>query len=214
MGNLISLPALLLREFESVNSFFGTRQAVKWLWMLLPAHICCVEAYKNNHPPLASEIILAKPRICMKLCQWKSATASISLAEAILGRWRHAGGRGLPSADVPVRRRRSGRAWCCQACHRHHHGNTGCSICPPQVFPSTHRPTHLVLPTVPPRCARNNRLGWLFSCGTTGCSGQGHGHLIDNPKQPQLMLSESAVITFAISWPSSLLPLYFFSPPK
>lgn len=106
MGNSVSLAALSLTKFEGVNSFFGTRQAVKWLWMLLAAHICCVEAYKNNHPLLASEIILAKPRIRMKLCQWKSATASISLAEAILGRWRHAGGRGLPCAGVPVRRRR------------------------------------------------------------------------------------------------------------
>lgn len=85
MGNSVSLSTLPLIEFEGVNSFFGTRQAVKWLRMILPACICCIEAYKNNHPLLASEVILPKPLIHMKLCQWKSAIASVSVAETIWG---------------------------------------------------------------------------------------------------------------------------------
>lgn len=138
MGNSVSLPALPRTEFQGINFFFGTRQAVKWLQMIFPAYICCVETSKNNHPLLASEIILAKPLIHTKLCQWKSAAAFINLADAISGRWRSVGGRGFPSAGVHVRRR-SGRGWCWQAWYMHHH-NTKCSIHPPWMFPCA-RPT-------------------------------------------------------------------------
>lgn len=133
MGNSVSLPALPLTEFDHINSFFGTRKAVKWLQMIFPACICCVETSKNNHPLLAGEIILAKPLIHTKLCQWKSAAAFINLADAILGRWRSVGGRGFPSAGVHVRRR-SGRGWCSQAWYMHHHDNTKCWIHPPWMF--------------------------------------------------------------------------------
>lgn len=136
MGKSVSLPGLPLTEFEDINSFFGTRQAVKWL-QIFPVCICCVETSKNNHPLLAGEIILAKPLIHTKLCQWKSAAAFINLADANLGRWRSVGGRGFPSAGVHVRRR-SGRGWCCQAWYMHHHDSTECSIHPPWMFPCAH----------------------------------------------------------------------------
>lgn len=76
------------------------------------------------------------------------------------------------------------------------------------------RPSHPVLPTVPAgwhtQCAQNYRLGWLFGFRTMGCSSQGHGHLIDTPKQPRLTLFASAVIPFAISWPSFFSALVSF----
>ena len=47
------------------------------------------------------------------------------------------------------------------------------------------RPSQPVLPTAPAgrhtQHAQNNRLSWLVSFGTTGCSGQGHGHLTRDP---------------------------------
>lgn len=185
MGNSVSLPTLPLTEFEDINSFFGTRQAVKWLQMIFPACICCVETSKNNHPLLAGEIILAKPLIHTKLCQWKSAAAFINLADAISGRWRSVGGRGFPSAGVHVRRR-SGRGWCCQGWYMHHHDSTECSIC--LLLDVALCPSHSALPSAPAGhdvhtwCAQNNRHGWLFHSGTRDCSTQVHLHLVVTPQ--------------------------------
>lgn len=117
MHNSISLPILLLIWFEGANSFV-TRRAVKWLLMILPAYICCVEAQKNNHPLLAGDTILATSLICMKLWQCKSATGSISLAAAIWGDDTRVVG------ECFLWLVRSGRGWCCQHWHGHHH----CSI--------------------------------------------------------------------------------------
>lgn len=115
--------------------------------MILPACICCVEAQKNNHPLLAGDIILATSLICMKLCQCKSATGSISLAAAIWGDDTRVVG------ECFLWLVRSGRGWCCQHWHGHHH----CSI--PSLCFRHHR--YRVTSVVAPACPA----GWCLHKG-------------------------------------------------
>lgn len=165
VGNSVSPGVLLLTEFEGVISFC-TRQTVKWLRMILPVYVCCVEAYKNNHPLLANEIILAKPLTHMKLRQWKSAAASWFS-------WSRLG------EMTPCWWERVSFCWCAQWGGGGGKRLTLSSLAraPPQqyqmLYPSTWdvplRPSHAVLPAMPAgwntRCVRTADLASCYDLG-------------------------------------------------